>query len=199
MIEEYQSIMKNDVWDIVLRPKRKFVMTLKWIYKIKHAADGSIGKYKEYLWHEDSDRILSCYRCKSLLIIHPFLLGEATSHKSRFIFLYVVICNMLSLLVMRVLPFLFLVCVVRAWSSFPIFSSRAMIRASSCEHSSHSLLKVINFILPQIPWMKASYDLGRPLRVVITISPFSTSSSIASSCSLIWETLVKYDYMVSAF
>jgi hypothetical protein len=46
MMEEYQSIMKNDVWDIVLRPKGKSVVTSKWIYKIKHTADGSIEKYK---------------------------------------------------------------------------------------------------------------------------------------------------------
>jgi hypothetical protein len=46
MMEEYQSIMKNDVWDIVPRPKGKSVVTSKWIYKIKHAADGSIEKHK---------------------------------------------------------------------------------------------------------------------------------------------------------
>jgi hypothetical protein len=46
MIEEYQSIMKNDVWDIVPRPKGKSVVTSKWIYKIKHATDGSVEKYK---------------------------------------------------------------------------------------------------------------------------------------------------------
>ena len=47
MIEEYQSIMKNDVWDAIPRPKGKSVVPSKWIYKIKHAADGSIEKYKE--------------------------------------------------------------------------------------------------------------------------------------------------------
>jgi hypothetical protein len=46
MTEEYQSILKNDVWDIVLRPEGKFVVTSKWIYKIKHAVDGSIEKHK---------------------------------------------------------------------------------------------------------------------------------------------------------
>jgi hypothetical protein len=46
MTEEYQSIKKNDVWDIVPRPKGKFVVTSKWIYKIKHTADGSVDKYK---------------------------------------------------------------------------------------------------------------------------------------------------------
>ena len=46
MIEEYQSIMKNDVWDVVSRPEEKSVVTSMWIYKIKHAIDGSINKYK---------------------------------------------------------------------------------------------------------------------------------------------------------
>jgi hypothetical protein len=46
MTEEYQSIMKNYVWDIVPRPEGKFVVTSKWIYKIKHAVDGSVEKYK---------------------------------------------------------------------------------------------------------------------------------------------------------
>ena len=44
MTEEYQSIMKNDVWDIVPKPENKNVVSLKWIYKIKHAANGSIEK-----------------------------------------------------------------------------------------------------------------------------------------------------------
>ena len=44
MTKEYQSIMKNDVWDIVPIPERKSVVSPKWIYKIKHVADGSIKK-----------------------------------------------------------------------------------------------------------------------------------------------------------
>ena len=40
MEEEYQSIMKNDVWDIVPKPESKSVVSSKWIYKIKHVADG---------------------------------------------------------------------------------------------------------------------------------------------------------------
>ena len=39
-------IMKNDVWDVVPSPEGKSFVTLKWIYKIKHVADGSIEKYK---------------------------------------------------------------------------------------------------------------------------------------------------------
>jgi hypothetical protein len=47
MTEEYHSIMKNDVWDIVPRLKGKSVVNSKWIYKIKHASYGSFEKYKE--------------------------------------------------------------------------------------------------------------------------------------------------------
>jgi hypothetical protein len=46
MTEEYQSIMKNKVWEIVPRPKNKDVVSSRWLFKIKHAADGSIEKYK---------------------------------------------------------------------------------------------------------------------------------------------------------
>jgi hypothetical protein len=46
MTEEQQSIMKNDLWEIVPRPKEKLVVTSKWVYKIKNAADKSVDKYK---------------------------------------------------------------------------------------------------------------------------------------------------------
>jgi len=38
--------MKDDVWDVVPRLEGKSIVTSKWIYKIKHATDGSIEKYK---------------------------------------------------------------------------------------------------------------------------------------------------------
>jgi hypothetical protein len=46
MTKEYRSIIKNDVWEIVPRPKRKDVVSSKWLYKIKHVADKSIEKHK---------------------------------------------------------------------------------------------------------------------------------------------------------
>jgi hypothetical protein len=46
MMEEYQSIMKNDVWYIILRLERKSVVTSKWIYKIKHTTKRRIEKHK---------------------------------------------------------------------------------------------------------------------------------------------------------
>ena len=56
-----------------------------------------------------------------------------------------------------------------------------------------------HFLLAWIPQMNESHDPWRPFKVAITTSAFSASSSTASRCSLIWETLVKYDCMVSAF
>jgi hypothetical protein len=49
MMEEYQYIMKNDVWDIVLRHEGNFVVISKWIYKRKHVDDRSIEKNKEQI------------------------------------------------------------------------------------------------------------------------------------------------------
>ena len=38
--------MKNDVWDIAHKPENKSVVSLKWVYKIKHDVDGTVEKYK---------------------------------------------------------------------------------------------------------------------------------------------------------
>ena len=38
--------MKNDVWEVVSRPEGKSVVTSKWLFKIKHGADGSVEKHK---------------------------------------------------------------------------------------------------------------------------------------------------------
>jgi hypothetical protein len=47
MTEEYQSIIKNYVWEIVPRLNSKYVVSSRWIFKIKHVVDGSIEKYKK--------------------------------------------------------------------------------------------------------------------------------------------------------
>ena len=46
MVEEYSSIMTNDVWEVVPRPQDRSVVGSKWIYKIKYVVDGSIYKFK---------------------------------------------------------------------------------------------------------------------------------------------------------
>ena len=46
MIEEYHSVMKNDVWEVVSRPEGNSVVSSRWIYKIKHTTNNNIEKYK---------------------------------------------------------------------------------------------------------------------------------------------------------
>ena len=45
-MEEYHSIMKNNIWEIVPGPEGKSMVTSRWLYKLKHVADGSVEKYK---------------------------------------------------------------------------------------------------------------------------------------------------------
>jgi hypothetical protein len=47
MLEEYRSILNNNVWDIVPRPKDKSMVSSKWVYNIKHAVDGGVENFKE--------------------------------------------------------------------------------------------------------------------------------------------------------
>jgi hypothetical protein len=46
MMEEYLSIITNDIWEVVSRHERMSMVTSRWIYNIKHATDGSIDKHK---------------------------------------------------------------------------------------------------------------------------------------------------------
>ena len=46
MLEEYDSIMHNDVWEVLSRPKGKSLVTSRWLYNTKCVANGSIEKHK---------------------------------------------------------------------------------------------------------------------------------------------------------
>eukprot|EP00253_Pinus_taeda_P019498 PITA_19498 len=46
MVEEYDSIVRNSVWDVVPRQEDKLVVSSRWLYKVKQAADGSLEKHK---------------------------------------------------------------------------------------------------------------------------------------------------------
>jgi hypothetical protein len=43
---EFNSIMKNNVWEIVPQLEGKSMIDSEWLYKVKHAIDGSVEKYK---------------------------------------------------------------------------------------------------------------------------------------------------------
>eukprot|EP00253_Pinus_taeda_P003311 PITA_03311 len=46
MVEKYDSIVRNNVWDVVPRLEDKSVVSSYWIYKVKQAIDGSVKKHK---------------------------------------------------------------------------------------------------------------------------------------------------------
>jgi len=57
MVEEYDSIMKNNVWEVVPRLENKLVVGSIWIYKVTHAIDGSIEKYKAIFVAKDFSQV----------------------------------------------------------------------------------------------------------------------------------------------
>ena len=63
--------MMNDVLDIIPKPEDKSVVSSKWIYKIKHAANGSVPCY----WH------------KFIFIINSLFLRESSRYKPFLVFL----------------------------------------------------------------------------------------------------------------
>ena len=46
MVEEYDSIVRNNDWEVVPRQENNSVVGSRWIYKVKQVADGSIKKHK---------------------------------------------------------------------------------------------------------------------------------------------------------
>ena len=49
MQEKYDSIMKNQTWDLVDRPAKRKIIGTKWVWKAKYKSDGSLEKYKARL------------------------------------------------------------------------------------------------------------------------------------------------------
>ncbi|MCP4491938.1 MAG: DDE-type integrase/transposase/recombinase [Gammaproteobacteria bacterium] len=46
---EYNSLLENKTWDLVELPKGRKVVGCKWVFKVKHNADGSVERYKARL------------------------------------------------------------------------------------------------------------------------------------------------------
>ena len=49
MQEEMRALKKNDTWDFVDLPNGKRAVGCKWVFTIKHKADGSVERYKARL------------------------------------------------------------------------------------------------------------------------------------------------------
>lgn len=68
MVEEYESIMKNSVWEVVSWPADKSIVGSRWIYKVEHVADESIEKYKARFVAKDSLKLRELTMRKPLLV-----------------------------------------------------------------------------------------------------------------------------------
>ena len=49
MKQEFDALSANNTWELVKMPKEKNVIGCKWVYKIKHKANGSIEGLKSRL------------------------------------------------------------------------------------------------------------------------------------------------------
>ena len=49
MLKEMTAIERNHTWKLVDLPQKKTPIGLKWVYKVKHNADGSVQRYKARL------------------------------------------------------------------------------------------------------------------------------------------------------
>ena len=46
---EYDSLIDNNTWNIVPRPRDKTVIGNRWVFKVKRCADGSLERFKARL------------------------------------------------------------------------------------------------------------------------------------------------------
>uniref|UniRef100_A0A2N9FX30 Reverse transcriptase Ty1/copia-type domain-containing protein n=1 Tax=Fagus sylvatica TaxID=28930 RepID=A0A2N9FX30_FAGSY len=49
MVEEMEALQKNSTWDLVELPEGKKTVGCKWVFTVKHKADGSVERYKARL------------------------------------------------------------------------------------------------------------------------------------------------------
>jgi hypothetical protein len=47
--EEYNSLLENQTWDLVLLPSRRKLVRCRWVYRTKSTVDGQISRYKARL------------------------------------------------------------------------------------------------------------------------------------------------------
>ena len=46
---EYESLMKNNTWDLVPLSEGKNIVGSRWMFKVKHGEDGSVDRFKARL------------------------------------------------------------------------------------------------------------------------------------------------------
>ncbi|TNV97790.1 hypothetical protein C5H24_12690, partial [Xylella fastidiosa] len=49
MVEEMTALKKNGTWELVSLPRGKKPVGCKWVFTVKHKADGTVERYKARL------------------------------------------------------------------------------------------------------------------------------------------------------
>jgi len=61
MVEEYDSIIINSVWEVVPRSPNKLVVSSRWFYKVKHKADGRVENHNARFVAKGFSRVEGIY------------------------------------------------------------------------------------------------------------------------------------------
>ena len=69
MEEEYNSLMENNTWDLVLLPKGRKMVRCKWIYQTKFVVDGSIDKHNAKLVAKGFSQVLGIDYTKTFALV----------------------------------------------------------------------------------------------------------------------------------
>nr|XP_009775479.1 PREDICTED: uncharacterized protein LOC104225398 [Nicotiana sylvestris] len=49
MVQEFEALYSNNTWDLIPPPPGKKAIECRWVYKVKHKADGTIERFKDRL------------------------------------------------------------------------------------------------------------------------------------------------------
>ena len=61
MTEELDSLKANDVWEVVVLPRKAHILHNKWVYKPKTDANGDIERYKAWLVVCGNEQVFGVY------------------------------------------------------------------------------------------------------------------------------------------
>lgn len=80
MVEEYKSIIKNIVWEVVQRLVENSVLGLKWIFNAKRETDGRIENYKDRFLAKIFSQVEGIYYEETFALIASYSSIRLISH-----------------------------------------------------------------------------------------------------------------------